>query len=233
MGQKGTKSTSNPGKQYKISSILNDEEGTVVLDGKESKICLSDGTVLGLANVCKLYERSYELAHGPITPREDEEEDDFVGTKGRLSFRRKKSVKGRRKELRNDERKCLEMIERLFMLLLKTKKRRRELVNLSYEPMAQLLGSDNLLVSDEFTLFLLVGAWADNRIEVKGLERTLLSSSQEVDKTEKDEGKNDEKESECEEGGKESFGSDSPVIENHVDGESKSTLLVKSLHQLY
>ena len=56
MGQKGTKSTSNPGKQYKISSILNDEEGTVVLDGKESKICLSDGTVLGLANVCKLYE---------------------------------------------------------------------------------------------------------------------------------------------------------------------------------
>ena len=179
MGQKVTKGGSS--KNYKISSILNNEEGTVVLEGKE-KICLSDGTALGLGNVCKLYERSYQLARAPITPRDYAVEEDEVGAgkeRGRRSFRRKKSGKLQR-EYKGDEQKCLEMIERLFMLLLRTKKGRRELVNLSLEPMAQLLSSDNLMVNDEYTLFLLVGAWADNRIEVKGLERTLLSSTEGV-----------------------------------------------------
>eukprot|EP01087_Luapelamoeba_hula_P018418 TRINITY_DN5930_c0_g1_i3.p1 TRINITY_DN5930_c0_g1~~TRINITY_DN5930_c0_g1_i3.p1 ORF type:complete len:298 (-),score=101.20 TRINITY_DN5930_c0_g1_i3:62-955(-) len=117
---------------------------------------------------------------------------------GKLSSlkRRKSKVRAKRKntaggimEDKTDEEVCMEMIEHIFMVLITTRKRRRELITLPFEAIKNLLQSDSLMITDEFTLFLLVGAWADNFIEERTLEarvresvlETTLSHEQEQD----------------------------------------------------
>lgn len=209
MGQKGSKSG------LFNASILDDDEGTVVLNSKE-KVYLSDRTVLTLENVCRLYEQRFHFSNkgaGPsspsplVSPDEPEEggESDKVPeevismpvireTSSKTKLLRRRKDKGgsssgssttqlpsnatmkRRGSVvggKTDEAKCLQMIETIFALLLRNQKTRRQLLHISFEPFAKLLSSDNLLAPSEFTLFLLVGAWADNQIEEKMLQSKL------------------------------------------------------------
>ncbi|KAL6059324.1 E3 ubiquitin-protein ligase trim9 [Balamuthia mandrillaris] len=68
-----------------------------------------------------------------------------------------------------DGRKCLQLLERRFEELIKAKEGREALLSLSQAPLLEILKRDTLAVSNEFSLFLLVGAWAHRRA-VKRLE---------------------------------------------------------------